>query len=167
MRITPFIKLMAAVALAFGVVATAEDAPPQRSGEKNIPAIDETELNQTWNAMPAHDKAAALRLHKALRQMPPEERKFIHERIERFMQMSPDERHKLKENNELWQKMTPEERQQAREKFMQHRKEFEEKWHKEHPGQQLPPFPPHHRKGDGGTNAISRLSETKPNQTNP
>jgi hypothetical protein len=170
MRKTLFINLTAVVALACGTVVCAQETappPPQRQGEKRFAPADESQLNQAWSGMPLRDKASALRLYNALRQMPPEERKFVHERIERFMQMSPDERRKLKENNELWQKMTPEERQQAREKFTQRRKEFEEKWRKEHPGQQPPPFPYHHRKGDGGTNATARLSEPKNNPPNP
>ena len=114
--------------------------------EPRTAALDETKLNEMWNVLSPHDKASALRLHSTLRQMPAEERKFIHERIERFMQMPAEERRKLKENNERWEKMTPEQRQQARDKFSQHRKEFEEKWRKEHPGQEPPPFPYHHRK---------------------
>ena len=166
MRRVPFINLVAAVVLMLGVVAVAEDATPAtplRPGEKRAAPLDETQLNQAWGALSSREKAAALRLHGALRQMPAEERKFLHERIERFMQMSPEERHKLKENNDRWQKMTPEERQQARDKFAQRRKEFEEKWRKEHPGQESPPFPFHHRKSDGSTNAISKSSEPKPN----
>ena len=161
MKIQTLISLLALLLLA--------SAPCVLSEEPRPAAPDETKLNEAWNALSPRDKASALRLHNALRQMPPEERKIIHERIERFIQMSPDERHKLKENNDRWQKMTPEQRQQARDKFNQRRKEFEDKWRKEHPGQEPPPFPYHHRKQDGSTNTISKLSEpkTNPQETQP
>ncbi|MCK7473073.1 MAG: DUF3106 domain-containing protein [Rhodopseudomonas palustris] len=106
------------------------------------PAPDETQLNQKWDALSPRDKASALRFYQTFRQMPADERKFINDRIDRFMQMPADERRKLKENNDRWKKMPLEERQQAREKYEQRRKEFEEKWHKEHPAWNRP-FPFH------------------------
>jgi hypothetical protein len=131
-------------------------------------APNEAQLDNTWNGLSTRDKASAMRFYQALRQMPTDERKFINERIERFMQMSPDERRKLKENNERWKKMPPEERQQAREKYEQRRKEFEEKWRKEHPGQEPPPFPFHKgRKSNlaGSTNNVSEGAEPKNKKT--
>ncbi|MCX7887623.1 MAG: DUF3106 domain-containing protein [Verrucomicrobiae bacterium] len=111
----------------------------QPSGAERRPP-DEAQLDQTWNSLTPREKAQALRFYQALRQMPPDERKFITERIERFIHMSPEERRKLKENQERWQKMTPEEREKARERYRQRREEFEAKWRKEHPGQEPPAF---------------------------
>src|SRR5205809_5431763 len=103
----------------------------------------EQRLNDTWQNLSLEQKSRLMRLHRALNQMPPEERRFIHDRIERFLNMSPDEREHLRKNAEHWQNMTPEERQQARERFRQRRKEFEEKWRQEHPGEEPPPYPFH------------------------
>lgn len=134
-------------------------------GERRAP--DEAQLDQKWNALSAREKASAMRLYQALRQMPAEERKFINERIERFLQMPAEERRKLKENNERWQKMTPEEREKAREKYRQRRAEFEARWRKEHPGQEPPPFPfPNRRKRNlaASTNDVSEGAVPKTNQ---
>ena len=145
MKTTRFLLLLSTLVSGLALAAPGEKNaspnPTAQSGEGQ--RVDESKLNETWNSLSSHEKAAAIRLHHALRQMPTEERKFIHERIERFMRMSPDERHWLKENNERWQKMSADERHQAREKFLQHRKEFEEKWRKEHPGEEPPPFLSH------------------------
>jgi hypothetical protein len=136
-------------------------------------ASNETQLDKQWNNLSPRDKTTVMRLHQALRQMPAEERKFINERIERFIQMSPDERRKLKENNERWQKMPPEEREKSRQKYEQRRKEFEEKWRKEHPGQEPPPFAfhnPRKRNLAASTNNVSEGAEPKkqkPTQKEP
>jgi spore cortex formation protein SpoVR/YcgB (stage V sporulation) len=71
--------------------------------------------------------------------MPPEERKFVHDRIERFLTMSPAEREKLKQNRQKWEQMTPEERQKAREEFRKHRQEFDQQWRRAHPGEDPTP----------------------------
>jgi Fe-S cluster biosynthesis and repair protein YggX len=101
----------------------------------------EQRLNDAWSKLPLETKMRIMRLHRALGLMPPEERKFLHDRMERFLNMSPEERERLRKNVERWQKMTPEERQQAREEFRQRRRDFEEKWRQEHPGEEPPPFP--------------------------
>jgi hypothetical protein len=129
-KLKAFMLMLAALLTSAGHVSAAER-----------PAPDEAQLDEKWNGLSPRDKASALRFHQTFRQMPAEERKFINDRIERFMQMPADERRKLKENNERWKKMPPAERQQAREKYEQRRKEFEEKWRKEHPGVEPPPFP--------------------------
>lgn len=141
MKTARFILVIAGV-VSFSTIAGAgeKQASASRPSHGDTSAIDEGKLNEVWNALSPREKAAALRFHHALRQMPAEERRFLHDRVERFMQMSPDERGRLKENNERWQKMSPEERQQARDKFSQRRKEFEEKWKQEHPGEEPPPF---------------------------
>lgn len=126
-------------AFIFMLAALLPSAASPKAAER--PAPDEAQLDQKWNGLSPRDKASAMRFHQTFRQMPAEERKFINDRIERFMQMPADERRKLKENNERWKKMPPTERQQAREQYEQRRKEFEEKWRKEHPGQEPPPFP--------------------------
>lgn len=139
MKTVPLLLLFATITSGATHAGTIEKNPPPAQSVDSQ-HVDESKLNETWNSLSPRDKAAIIRLHHALRQMPSEERKFIHERLERFTHMSPDERHRLKENNDRWKKMSPEERQQAREKFLQRRKEFEEKWRKEHPGEEPPPF---------------------------
>ena len=101
----------------------------------------EQQLNDTWNKMTLREKSQVIRLHRTLRELPPEERRFIHDRIERFLNMSPEERERIRQNAERWKQMTPEEREQARELFRQRRKEFDDKWRQEHPGEEPPPFP--------------------------
>lgn len=133
MKTKTLTSLLAVTALMLASLASGEES------KATVP--DETQLNQMWTALSPREKAAVLRMNQALRRMPAEERKFIHDRVERFMEMTPEERRKLKENNDRWQKMTDEEKQQAREKYRLRRKEFEEKWRKEHPGEQPPPFP--------------------------
>ena len=100
----------------------------------------ELRANEAWQKLTVQEKLQLVKLQRALREMPAEERKFIHERIEHFLTMSPDERGKLKQNNERWKQMTPEEREQARQQFHKKRQELEAKWRREHPGQEPPPF---------------------------
>lgn len=140
-----FILLMAVT-----IVARAQDEPkPPEPKRERPPLTDEqrTQLeqraNETWSKLSLEAKTRVLRLHRALTQLPPEERKFINERIERFLNMSPEEKQRLKDNAERWKNMPPEERQKAREQFRQRRQEFEQKWRQEHPGEEPPPFPPH------------------------
>ena len=94
----------------------------------------EQRLDAQWNKMSVEGKSHLMRLHRALSEMPPDERKFIHDRIERFLNMSPAEREKLNQNRQKWEQMTPEERQKAREEFHKRRQEFEERWRHEHTG---------------------------------
>jgi hypothetical protein len=101
----------------------------------------EQKLNDEWSALSIESKMHLMRLHHALSQMPPDERKFVHDRIERFLNMSPEERDRLSQLRKKWEQMTPEERQKAREEFRKRRQNFEEKWRQEHPGQEPPPFP--------------------------
>jgi hypothetical protein len=101
----------------------------------------EQRLNETWSKMPVEAKSRLMRLHRALSEMPPDERKFVHDRIERFLNMSQAEREKLKQNRQKWEQMTPEERQKAREEFRKHKQEFEQQWHREHPGEDPTPNP--------------------------
>jgi len=98
----------------------------------------EQRLDATWGKMSLEGKTRLMRLHRALAEMPPDERKFIHDRIERFLNMSPAEREKLKQNKQQWEQMSPEERQSAREEFRKHRQEFEERWRRERPGEEPP-----------------------------
>ena len=161
MKTARFLLLLAAltsgVALAASDEKDAPSSPTKQSGD--VQYVDEAKLNETWNSLAPQEKAAAIRLYQAHRQMPPEERKFIRDRLERFTHMAPDERRRLRENNERWQKMSPEERQQAREKFLQRRKEFEEKWRKEHPGEEPPPFLSHPKSEQKPT---PKTQESKP-----
>jgi hypothetical protein len=102
-------------------------------------AQQEQRLNEQWTKMPIEAKSRLMRLHRALSEMPPEERKFVHDRIERFLTMSPAEREKLKQNKQKWEQMTSEERQKAREDFRKHRQEFEQQWRREHPSEDPTP----------------------------
>ena len=99
----------------------------------------EQRLNEQWAKIPVEAKSRLMRLHRALSEMPPEERKFVHDRLERFLNMSQAEREKLKQNKQKWEQMTPEERQKAREEFRKRRQEFEQQWHRAHPGEDQPP----------------------------
>jgi hypothetical protein len=142
------ILILTMTLLAGSTFALAQEQPDQTKPKGDKPSLTdeqraekEQQLNDAWNKLPLESKMRIMQLHRALSQMPPEERKFLHDRMERFLNMSPEERERLRKNAERWQQMTPEERQQAREQFRQRRKEFENKWHQEHPGEEPPPFP--------------------------
>jgi hypothetical protein len=95
-------------------------------------ALLEQRLDAQWSRMSLEGKQHVMRLHRALTEMPPDERKFIHDRVERFLNMTPAERARLQQNKQSWEQMTPEQRQQAREEFRRRRQEFEQKWSREH-----------------------------------
>ena len=142
------ILLLTMAVLAGATLAVAQEQPDQAKPKSDKPPLTdeqraqtEQQLNDDWSKLPLESKMRIMRLHRALSQMPAEERKFLHDRMERFLNMSTEERDRLRKNAERWQKMTPEERQQAREQFRQRRKEFEDKWRQEHPGEEPPPFP--------------------------
>mgnify|MGYP000707668113 CR=1 FL=1 len=105
----------------------------------------EKRLDATWAGLPLEAKARLIRLHGALNDMPPGDRRFIHDRVERFLNMPPEERERLRQNREKWEKMSPEEREQARQEFRKRREEFERQWRAEHPGEEPPPFRPQRR----------------------
>src|ERR1700684_4259625 len=65
-------------------------------------ALAEQRLDARWSRMTLEGKAQLMRLHRALAEMPPEERKFIHDRIERFLTMTPAERAQLQQNGRKW-----------------------------------------------------------------
>src|SRR5664280_1653500 len=90
------------------------DKPPLTAEQR---AQMEKQLDESWNSLPMESKMHLMRLHRALSQMPPDERRFIHERIERFLNMSPEEREKLTQLRKKWEQMTPEERQKARDEY--------------------------------------------------
>ena len=156
------------VGLTAGAVFAQQETPPQPPSPlppveqvptkpKTRPPLTEEQreqrLDAQWNKLPVETKAHLMRLHRALVEMPPDERKFIHDRIERFLNMSPAERERLRQNRLKWEQMSPEERQKAREEFRKRRKEIEEKWNREHPG------------GDSSTNAPSFTPQ--PNAATP
>ena len=120
------------------------DKPPLTNQQ---PAQTEQQLNDAWSSLPVESKMHLIRLHRALSEMPPDERRFIHDRVERFLNMAPAEREKLAQNRQKWEQMTPEERQKAREAFRKRRQAFEDKWRQEHPGEKPPPFLPHKPQG--------------------
>jgi Spy/CpxP family protein refolding chaperone len=114
---------------------------PRQSMTDEQRAELEQRLDAAWGKMSVEGKTRLMRLHRALSEMPPEERKFIHDHIERFLNMSPAEREKLKQNKQQWEQMSPEQRQIAREEFRARRQEFEERWRHEHPGEEPPTNP--------------------------
>ena len=123
--------IFASFALLTAAVLPAQETtnrPPHRTA----PWTDEQKVqlaqraDEAWQQLPPDAKIRILNLHKALTGMPPEERRFIHERIERFLNMAPEERAHLKKNSDRWHAMSPEERERAREQFRQ--------WRKDHPG---------------------------------
>jgi hypothetical protein len=105
-------------------------------------ALMEQRLDARWNRLTLEGKAQLMRLHRALAEMPPEERKFIHDRIERFLTMTPAERAQLQQNRKRWEEMTPTERQRAREEFRSRQQEFEQQWRQSHPGEDSQANPP-------------------------
>ena len=134
------------------VIATArvqaETPPPPPQPPSDHPALTEQQraenerrLDEAWGKLSLEGKARLMRLHRALREMPAAERRFIHDRIERFLNLSSEDKQKIRENAERWRKMTPEQREQARQEFRARRRQFEEKWKQEHPGEDPPPFP--------------------------
>ena len=132
-------------ALTLATVTLAQEQPAPK--HERTPLTDEQRaqmeqrLDNAWKNLAVREKMQVMRFHQAMKEMPPEERQFIHDRLERFLNMSAEEREKIKQNHERWKQMSPEDKQQARLKFQQRRKEFEEKWRSEHPGQEPPPFP--------------------------
>jgi hypothetical protein len=153
-----------AIATLVGGAALAQEAPPKRERQ---PMTDEQRaqmeqrLNEAWAKMSVREKSQALRLHRTFRELPADEQKFIHERIERFMNMTGEERKKMRENAERWKNMTPEQREHARQQFQQKRREFEEKWRKEHPGQEPPPFSYRKHKSPPAAEAESPKKQTQ------
>jgi hypothetical protein len=105
-------------------------------------ALAEQRLDARWSRMTLEGKTQLMRLHRALAEMPPDERKFIHDRIERFLSMTPAERAQLQQNRKRWEQMTPAERQRAREEFRSRQPEFEQQWRRNHPGEEAPANPP-------------------------
>ncbi len=98
----------------------------------------EQKLNEAWGQLPLEDKMALMRFHRVMSDLPPEQRKIIRDRIGRIMSMTPAQRDRLEQNLKRWQQMTPQERQHARELFRRRRQAAEEKWRREHPGQEPP-----------------------------
>lgn len=139
--------------------------PSESSNEQQTQT--EQRLNDAWNKMSLREKASALRLHHALREMPEKDRKFIQERIERFLHMSPAEKKQLRENAERWRKMTPEQREQARQQFREKRRQFEEKWKQEHPGEPIPSFPFGRHKQAPSQEPAQPLPDVNPQTNNP
>jgi hypothetical protein len=140
------------------------DYPPRQEMTNEQKAEAEQKVNEAWSKLPLESKLRLMRLHQALREMPPQDRRFIHDRVERFLNMSPEERAQLRQNRERWEKMTPEEREQARQEFRKRREEIEQKWREEHPGEeppfrlhthQPPPSPPVDKPGDGSPPPIN------------
>jgi hypothetical protein len=114
------------------------DKPPLTADQR---AQMEQQFNETWNSLPFESKMHLMRLHRALSEMPPDERRFIHDRIEHFLNMTPAERERLTQLRKKWEQMTPEERQKARDEYRKRRQNFEDKWRQENPGKEPPPFP--------------------------
>ena len=125
------LAMLAAVTLHAQVTTT---TPPHQSAA--LTEEQKTQLalraDEAWKQLPPDAKIRLLNLHKALTGMAPEERRFVHERIERFLNLSADEREQIKKNSEHWHTMSPEERERARTQFHQ--------WRKDHPGELPPPL---------------------------
>jgi len=117
-------------------------ARPKQPMTEQQRALLEQRLDAQWSRMSLDGKQHVMRLHRALTEMPPDERKFIHDRVERFLNMTPAERARLQQNKQRWEQMTPEQRQQAREEFRRRRQEFEQKWNREQTGGEPQRNPP-------------------------
>lgn len=125
--------------------------PPRPPSHERLEQLDpeqraalERRLNETWDSLPLEAKLRLMRIARALRDLPPEDRRLFHERIERFLNMSPEERERLRRNRERWERMTPEERERAREEFRKRRHEFERQWQPPVEPPPPPPPPPEH-----------------------
>ena len=122
----------------------------------------DSQLNDAWNKLPLEGKQRLMNFNRALREMPPADRRFIQERVEHFVNMPPAEREQLRQNREKWQKMTPEQREQARREFRKRREEFEKKWRAEHPDEEPPPpYRPKHKEESPGEAVPPTTSEQK------
>jgi hypothetical protein len=161
--------MMAGIAIAF-----AEEQPVRSRPKRDKPPLTdeqraemETRANETWAALPVESKMRLMRLHRALTGMPPDERRFIHERVERFLNMTTEEREKVTQLRQKWEQMTPEERQKARDAFRKRRQEFEQKWRQEHPDEPPPPFPLRPPKPPPPTPAPRGAEIDKPTKENP
>lgn len=147
-------------------VLRAQDHPrhhptsPGRIHEGDLPAEQRAELekrlNERWQALPLNEKLQAMRFHRGLSAMNPEEQRFVRERFERFIHMTDREREQLRANRERWRAMSPEERDRARHAYWRRQQELQRRWQEQHPGQPPPPagrwpgrdiFP--HQMGDG------------------
>ena len=117
-------------------------ARPKQPMTEQQRAVLEQRLDAQWSRMSLEGKQHMMRLHRALTEMPPDERKFIHDRVERFLNMTPAERARLQQNKQRWEQMTPEQRQQAREEFRRRRQEFEQKSNREQTGGEPQGNPP-------------------------
>jgi len=113
-------------------IATNSPAPHSPALTSEQQAQLALRADEVWKQLPPDAKIRLLNLHKALTGMQPEERRFVHERIERFLNLSPADRDRIKKNSERWHTMSPEERERAREQFR--------KWRKDHPGELPPPL---------------------------
>ena len=147
--------------LATAVIAQDEPKRERPKMTEEQRAQTEQQLNDAWIKLSLENKMRVMHLHHALTQLPPEERKFIHDRVERFLNMSPEERQRIKENADHWKNMTPEQREEARQKFRERRRKFEEKWRKEHPGEEPPPFMHHHHDEDQNQKPEQNQQENK------
>lgn len=96
-------------------------------------------LDQAWRAMPLPAKLRFMRTSTALRTMPEEDRRFVEERIDKFLTMSEEEHAQLKKNQHRWKQMSPAERQQAREAYEKRRGELDKKPGKKQPDKLRPP----------------------------
>jgi len=110
---------------------TQSQEPMRMSNGRNSISV----LTRSGASCPLRPRQSCCGLHRALAEMPPDQRKFIHDRIERFLNMSPAEREKLQQNRPAVGTDVAEQRQKAREEFRKRRQEIEEKWHREHPGE--------------------------------
>ena len=133
-----FLRMVLMVGVASSTVFAQQESPAPPPSDAPKPraksGMDEQRLDAQWSKLPVETKAKLMRLHRALADMPPDQRKFIHDRIERFLNMSPAEREKLQQNRQKWEQMSPEQRQKAREEFRKRRQELEENSRHDHPG---------------------------------
>jgi len=134
--------LAVAASLAVSVGQCAEAPVPPKAAPTDADRVQqEKHLDEMWGNLSLEAKTHLMQLHRALRELPSEDRRFIQDRVGKFLEMSAQEREKLKKNKQYWEKMTPEQRERARAQFEQRRRAFEAKWRREHPGQDPPPFP--------------------------
>lgn len=141
--------------IAFGSLAVLPWTPVLAK-EPPAEPVDEARLDEAWQKLSARDKTQVLQFHRAFRQMEPEERDFIRERIEKLGNLTPPERTQLRANRQRWQQMSPEEKERARQEYRRRREELEKRWREKQFGQEPPPPP-----------AARRSPEPPPQPTQP
>lgn len=125
--------LIAAAALTNSV--RAEESPVETNAvPHHRPALTDEQkaqrvqrADESWNKLSGEERIRLMRLHDALVDMPPDERRMINQHVDRFLKMSPAEREQMKKNLDRWKTMSPEERARARDLYQRRHRELDQR----------------------------------------